>query len=160
MTTVRVAGYCNCPFSAVIEFAENALNARTEMRVPPGPSFSERVTFTSRSVDDRTDEVRRHDALLLAWKPKHRTLFPDFRGVLRARMQNRGVQLRLEGRYQPPFRSAGRLFDTLIGRKIARRTLQQLLDELTADIERRWQQFRFDHQPVAEKSETHELANH
>jgi len=85
MSDVRISRYCECPFSAVMDFAEKTLAQRQGMLVSPGPALAENVFHTTRLVDDRTDQSRGHDALLLAWKPEHSGIFPDFRGVLTVR---------------------------------------------------------------------------
>ncbi len=138
MSEVRAARQCACPFSAVIEFAEKALHESPWMRVSPVSAVSENVKALAAIVDDRSDDVRRHDALLFAWKPDHRGMFPDFRGVLTARPSGRGVQLNLHGRYDPPFGMPGAIFDAVAGRHIARMTMRRVLDELSKQIEQRW----------------------
>jgi hypothetical protein len=137
-TEVRVSRHCACPFSAVIDFAEKALHESHFMRVSPVPVISENVQTLAAVVDDRSDDVRRHDALLLAWKPNHRGMFPDFQGVLTARPSGRGAKLNLHGRYQPPLGLPGAIFDTVAGRHIARMTMGRVLDDLCKQIEQKW----------------------
>ena len=138
MSEVRVTRHCACPFSAVIEFAEKALQGSPWMRVSPVPAVSENVKALAMIVEDSSDDVRRHDALLLAWKPDHRGMFPDFRGALTARPSGRGVQLDLHGRYEPTFGRVGALFDIVAGRQIARMTMGRVLDDLSRQIEEKW----------------------
>ncbi len=142
MSEVRVRRYCACPFSAVIEFAEKALRKSPQMRISPGYAVSENVKATAAVVDDRSDGVRRHDALLLAWRPDHRLLFPEFRGVLTARPRQRGVWLRLDGSYDPPLGFFGRAFDLVFGRAIVHATMARLLAQLGGEIEAQWADFR------------------
>jgi len=138
MSEVRVGHYCECPFSTAILFAQRALREQHGLQVSPVESAAENVSHAIKVVDDRTDRSRLHDALLLAWKPEHRGLFPDFSGVLTVRPKDHGVWMRLQGRYNPPFGIAGKLFDIVAGRRIAERTARRLLDQLTAEIERKW----------------------
>ena len=138
MRDLVVSRYCDCPFSAVIDFAEKTLEHQRGMQVSPGPALTENVIHSTKLVGDRTDRARLHDALLLVWKPEHRTVFPDFHGVLTVRPLRRGASIRLQGRYEPPFGVAGKLFDAVAGRYIAKRTLKRLLDQLVVDIEARY----------------------
>ena len=138
MSEIRVTHHCACPFSAVIEFAEKALSESRWMRVSPVPVVAENVQAVAAVVDDRSDDVRRHDALLLAWKPNHRGMFPDFQGVLTARPSGRGAELSLHGRYQPPLGLPGAIFDSVAGRHIARLTMRRVLDDLCKQIEQKW----------------------
>lgn len=108
------------------------------MRVSPIPVVSENVKAAAAIVDDRSDDVRRHDALLLAWKPHHRGMFPDFQGVLTARPSGRGADLNLHGRYEPPLGLPGAIFDTVAGRHIARITMGRVLCDLCKQIEQKW----------------------
>ena len=135
MSKVRVRRYCACPFSAVIGIAEKALQRHPRMRVSPISAVSENVKATMGVVEDHSDGVRRHDALLLAWRPDHPQLFPEFRGVLTVRPKSRGVWLRLQGSYDPPLGFLGKAFDLAFGYVIARATMARLLAQLTAEIE-------------------------
>jgi hypothetical protein len=108
------------------------------MQVSPVETVAETVAHSTKVVDDGTDRTRIHDALLLAWKPEHRALFPDFRGLLTVRPKDRGVWMRLQGRYKPPFGIAGKLFDVVAGQHIAERTMRRLLGDVIDDIEAKW----------------------
>lgn len=141
MTTVRATRFVECPFSAVIDYAEEALRRRQDIIVSAAPAFGELVHVTARISDDVSDPVRRHDALLLAWRP-YSPLFPDFHGALTVRPQGRGAWLRIQGSYEPPLGVAGRAFDSLVGRRIAYLTLTRLLREIAHSAERRWRQVR------------------
>ena len=138
MSAIRVTSYCECPFSDAIDFAQLSLKEQPELHVSPISSASEAVMHTTRVVDDATDGSRSHDALLVVWKPTHRTVFPDFRGVLTVRPRDRGVWMRLEGRYDPPFGLAGKAFDAVVGKRIAERSAQRLLSRVIEDVEAKW----------------------
>ena len=135
MSQIPVTRYADCPFSATVELAGKVVERRKGMNVSPSPPFGERVRFAAASTDDSTDEARKHDALLVAWQPQTRQLFPDFRGALTVRPEHRGSRLQLDGQYAPPYGTAGKVFDLLVGRRIARRTMSHFLDELTSEIE-------------------------
>lgn len=136
MTRIRAHRYVDCPFSAALELAEQAASRRTGLFLTFSPPIGERVHFVAASTNDETDTARKHDALLIAWRPKRRRLFPDFRGVLTVRPNGRGVSLRLAGEYEPPFGRLGDAFDTIAGRAIAKRTMDHFLHDLADDIER------------------------
>jgi len=140
MTHVRVTRYVQCPFSAALELAEKAVRGRSGFYLTPSPPLGERVSVTAKSTDDRTDDARRHDALLIAWRPQTRRMFPDFHGVLTVRPRHHGAFLHLNGQYEPPFGSAGKVFDAIVGRSIARSTLTHLLNDLALDIETQYQE--------------------
>lgn len=142
MTEIRAKKFVDCPFSAAIELAEKAVGRRKGLYVTPAPPLGERVRFTAASTDDVTDEARKHDALLIAWRPQTAKMFPEFRGVLTVRPKHQGVSLRLTGQYAPPYGPAGKVFDLFAGRMIARRTMRHLLDELAGEIESAYQEER------------------
>jgi len=87
-------------------------------------------------VDDKTDSVRGHDALILSWQPRW-SAFPSFRGLATVRPQSQGSILSLEGTYEPPGGLAGGLFDRLIGKRLADGTMDHLLDRLRVYIKKR-----------------------
>lgn len=138
MTSVHAERYVACPFSAGIEYAEEALRQRPGMIVSPGSTFGEPITLETAIADDLTDPARRHDALLLAWQPMHAAYFPDFRGALTVRPQMPGSWLRIQGCYEPPGGLFGRAFDAVAGRFIAAMTLRRLLDQIGRAVEAKW----------------------
>lgn len=141
MTSVRVTRFVNCPFSAVIEFAEETLRGRGDITLSPGPPLRHHVHLDSQLTDDVTDTTRKHDALLLAWQPSLARFFPDFHGALTVRPKGRGAWIRIQGSYDPPFGIFGRIFDALAGRFIAQLTLMRLLRDIAQRAERRWRAF-------------------
>ncbi len=148
MTTVHVKKYVDCPFSATIEFADEALRKETRMQVSPAAPIGAQVAYTTQTIQDSTDTARVHDALLLAWQPQGGKWLPHFRGVFTVRPSQRGSQLRITGAYEPPFGPLGRIFDFIVGRSIARQTLMRLLSQVAGDIERRWEADRASAKPV------------
>lgn len=140
MTQVCVSRYVDCPFSAALELTETAVTQRSGFYVTPSPPLGERVLFSAKSTNDSTDSARGHDALLIAWRPQTKGMFPDFRGVLTARPEHRGSKLRLTGQYEAPYGTAGKIFDFFIGRSIARSTVKHLLDDVAANVEQLYEQ--------------------
>jgi hypothetical protein len=142
MTKINVTRYADCPFSAALELAEKSVGARKDLYVTPAPPLGEHVHFAAGSTEDRSDESRKHDALLVAWRPETRKMFPDFRGVLTVRPERHGVWIRLSGEYAPPLGAAGTVFDLVFGRAIARRTMHRFLDDVVAGIEAAYREER------------------
>lgn len=135
MTHLEVKRFVACPFSAAAELAERATSGRTSLYLSPFPPLGEPVVFAMVSTPDKSDQVRKHDALLIAWRPQTRGMFPDFHGVLTVRPRHAGVWLQLTGDYEPPYALPGKLFDLIAGRAIAKRTMGRLLDSFARQIE-------------------------
>jgi len=64
-----------------------------------------------------------------AWRPAWRG-FPSFGATLTVRPAGKETELVLEGSYVPPGGVIGRLFDRVVGEKLAARTMDGLLDQL------------------------------
>jgi hypothetical protein len=65
----------------------------------------------------------------------HPELFPVFGGDLELRPVGDGVGLRLSGHYRVPFGSVGRFGEALVGRRLARHTLERLLKDIARGLE-------------------------
>jgi hypothetical protein len=136
MSRLSVTKLAHCPFSAAVELSEKVVAGRKGMYVTPSAPFGERVHFAAASTDDCTDEARKHEALLVAWRPQAYALFPDFHGVVTVRPEQRGgAELRLHGEYTPPYGAPGKVFDAILGRMLALATMRHFLDDLAADID-------------------------
>jgi hypothetical protein len=73
--------------------------------------------------------------LRVAWEPDA-SLFPSFKGTLHAESSGaRSCMLSIVGTYDVPGGVAGELFDAVIGLRIARGTLEQLLERFRDAIE-------------------------
>ena len=95
----------------------------------------------ARHTDD-LEQGRLHDAMLVEWEAVGTRLFPQFHGTLRLRIAGEGTYLTLEGAYRPPLGGAGQIFDRVIGRRIARATMRELLERIAADMEKREAAYR------------------
>jgi hypothetical protein len=135
MTHIEIKRFAACPFSAAIELANTAINRMGSFYLSPFRPLGEAAVFTTVSTPDKSDETRKHDALLIAWRPQRRGIFPDFHGVLTVRPKHSGVWLQLSGEYEPPYAIPGQVFDFVAGRAIAKRTMRRLLDDFTRQIE-------------------------
>ncbi|MDB5073528.1 MAG: hypothetical protein JWM87_4639 [Candidatus Eremiobacteraeota bacterium] len=142
-----------CPFSVAHEYAEDffrqaaARGAEVGVRlrdvVPTlGGRLRQPVQLVSGRRPDEAESGRAHDELEICWTAGTR-FFPDFRGTLRLRIASVDeTRLTLEGTYHPPFGAAGLVFDRLIGRRIARATMRDLLERLAGAMERREEAYR------------------
>jgi len=74
--------------------------------------------------------------LAIAWRPRNSGAFPRFRGTLTATADGaERCRLSLAGSYVPPGGIAGRAFNALVGQRIARATLDDLLRGLAKAAE-------------------------
>ena len=67
--------------------------------------------------------------MAFAWRPAWHG-FPSFGATLTVRTVGEETELVLEGSYEPPGGVVGRLFDRVVGQKLAARTMDALLDQL------------------------------
>jgi hypothetical protein len=150
ITVERVA---RCPFSVAHEYAEEFLREidqrGAEIRVRLRDFVPTRRGKLRRRVrivfDRRIDEAesgRAHDAVALHWSAGTR-FFPDFHGTLRLRIASVDeTLLTLEGEYRPPLGPLGAAFDVLVGRRIARSTMSELVGRIAKAMERREDAYR------------------
>lgn len=148
MTQISEQCFVQCPFSAALELAEKAVKRHVELLLTPVPPLGERVRFAVSNTPDLTDETRKHDALLIAWRPETTGMFPHFHGVLTVRPDRAGVSLQLDGAYDPPYGAFGKVFDLIAGRQIAHRTMRHLLHDLANEIETEYAAERREQQPA------------
>jgi hypothetical protein len=146
VTRLRVEGLVDCPFSAAHEYAEEFLRGAEggiEIRLPLRdllPHVSGRLRSPVRLVfathPDEDESGRLHDAMLLEWTAGTR-LFPHFHGTLRLRIASVArTRVTIEGAYRPPLGTFGRLFDRILGRRIAEAAIRDLLDRIAEQMER------------------------
>lgn len=71
------------------------------------------------------------------WEPLgHQTYLPSFAGWLSVAPADEGSTLELRGRYEVPFGAVGRFGDALVGGRIARATVEDLVERLAGDFGR------------------------
>ncbi len=150
---VMVERVVRCPFSVAHDYAEDfftyAAQGGVELHVPlrdlaptRGGRLRRRVRLVAQRRLDEHEPGRAHDALEIDWAAGTR-FFPDFHGALRLRIDSvETTRLSLEGTYLPPFGVFGSVFDLLIGRRIARATMHDLLRRLGEAMEAREAAFR------------------
>jgi hypothetical protein len=152
-TVIVVERVVRCPFSVAHDYAEDflrdAAGGVVEARVPLRDfiwalrgRFHRPVKLVFKRHLDTTDAGRQHDAMLIDWSAGT-ALFPDFHGHLRMRIASvETTRLTFEGSYEPPFGPPGRVFDAVLGRRIARATMTDLLKRIGDALERREDEFR------------------
>jgi hypothetical protein len=154
ISRVSVERLIQVPFSIAHDYAEDFFREAerdVEVRVPLRDlfwavrgRFQRPVRLVFALHPDETDEGRTHNAMLVEWTAGTR-LFPDFHGTLRLRIDTvQTTLLTLEGSYRAPFGAPGLLFDRLLGRRIARVTMSELLERLALAMEKREVDYRAD----------------
>jgi hypothetical protein len=148
-TVVRVERDADCPFSIALSHAESfllgsrhghptAISVRIPLRsigLPLRGALRRSVRVMFHLHPDETERGRAHDAIAFAWRAPSRWL-PDFHGELRIRIATvRRTRVMIESSYRPPFGALGSAFDRLIGRRLARATLTDLLERVVTHLE-------------------------
>jgi hypothetical protein len=109
------------------------------LRVPLLPKLAARlalahtvpVSFWQGRKEDDLDAV-----LLIEWTPKGLIPYPAFSGIVQIypEADPQTARLEIDGAYEPPGGLAGRAFDALIGTRIARVSLTDLVERLAHDL--------------------------
>ncbi len=141
------------PFSSVIEYAAEFFTEHPNLGVTALPAMTARVRTNAEVKEDHTDPVRRHDALRISWVPRW-PLFPNFEGLLTVRPSDSNATLGLEGSYDPPGGSFGKVFDRVIGQQLAMRTMANLMHRLARHIEVRYKNFQASLPTIEELNES------
>jgi hypothetical protein len=148
-TGVHVERSCACPFSIADEYAARFLAAAERggpeafVRAPLAhmiPALRRKVRISFGRLTDIADRGRPHDEIRLHWLAGT-SMLPDFRGTLRFRIDGPGTRILIDGAYRPPFGVFGSVFDRVLGRWIAERTLDDFARRIGAyleDEERNW----------------------
>jgi hypothetical protein len=143
---VRLEMLIDCPFSLALEHAARIfpmLEAEGGIRLPlriaklpiPG-ALCYRVLTHSFRQPDVTESGRSHEEIAFDWVAKSR-LLPNFRGVMRFRIEYEKTRVILIGEYAPPFGWVGMLFDRIVGRSIAEAGMVELVHRLARILEER-----------------------
>ncbi len=89
-------------------------------------------------VYKRRDEQNLNDEFGIRWKPEEGGPFPEFSGRLTIWSEDDPERsfLEIDGSYEPPLGTViGAAFDAAVGRSIAMRTAQALLEDIRAGID-------------------------
>jgi hypothetical protein len=146
VSRVTVQRVVACPFSEAHDYAEEFLREAERgvaVHVPLrdliphlNGKIRQPVRLVFASHPDEIEAGRLHDAIVVEWHASTK-LFPRFHGTLRLRIASvDSTRLTLEGAYRAPFGVLGRIFDAIVGRRIARATMREFLDRLADSIER------------------------
>lgn len=122
-----------CPFTQAIPLVQR-FYAANRVRIGPFSYVTMEVESRLVSTRDLTDPTRDHDALVVEWHVHGPFPLPRFRGLITARPHGICTTIHIQGDYAPPFGIVGTVLDTILGRQIARRTLERLLDRVAAYI--------------------------
>lgn len=152
VSRVQVDREVRVPFSVAHDYAEDFFRAAerdVHVRIPLRDlfwalrgRFDRPVKLVFALHPDEHEAGRVHDALMVEWRAGTH-LLPHFHGTLRLRIASvESTALRLEGAYRPPLGFAGRIFDRILGRRIARSTMAELLGRLVEAMERREREYR------------------
>lgn len=152
ISRVSVERLVQVPFSIAHDYAEDfflAAQRGVEVRVPLRDlfwavrgHFRRPVRLVFARHPDLTDDGRGHDEMRIEWTAGTR-LFPDFHGILRLRIDTvESTLMTLDGSYRAPFGPPGLLFDRLVGRRIARATMDELVTRLALAMEEREDEYR------------------
>jgi hypothetical protein len=99
--------------------------------VAAGLSVNKPVTLEARCIE--SDGAP--DAIGISWTPQGTTAFPRFEGTLTVAAEGEASRLALTGNYAAPGGIAGAAFDAVVGRRIARATIEALLQQLRVAAE-------------------------
>lgn len=120
-SVVSGSAIADCPFSAAEDYALD---------------FLQRAKFSTHLHRDNSETGRAHDEIRIFWE-RGSKLFPKFHGTVRFRIARNRTRVLIEGTYAPPFGFAGRVFDKIAGKLIARATLPALASRLAAHLSAR-----------------------
>ena len=135
-TEISVSALSQCSFSIAEEYATEYLlraeagGPEATIRVPwPRPFWFLRhhVALSFGIHEDILESGRRHDEVRFHWKSGTR-LLPDFRGTMRFRIEARHTRVHVDGGYTIPLGPAGYCFDRVVGKRLARASLQELAE--------------------------------
>jgi hypothetical protein len=157
MTTTHVHAeeLADCPFSIAEEYAADYLRraelggAERELHVSlngvgPFPGAGKTVCFSFGTRTDSDEIGRSHDLLSLQWTAGT-PLLPQFHGALRFRIAGSRTRIVLDGSYLPPGGALGKIFDAVLGHRIAARTCQDLVNRIASDLTDRERAWRSQH---------------
>jgi hypothetical protein len=162
MATLHAQEPIGCPADAASELIEPAIRAISAgetlaVRVPVEPSGSEDGITLEHDVRFRTSHVRDasglNDLTVITWESGSPIPMPQFSGTITADFDAAGTQpvLVLDGAYDPPGGMAGAAFDALLGSRIARATMHELLHRMAGAIEVLYEGARTSPAPFSEE---------
>jgi hypothetical protein len=134
-----------CPFSIAqdytADFLEHAEDGgeHAEIRIPLhlfGMTLHRRVGLTFSIHSDDSEPGRSHDQLRVWWT-SGTALLPDFHGDIKFRIDGGATRILIEGQYTAPLGVLGRLFDSVIGKRVAATSAKDLASRIATYLELR-----------------------
>lgn len=116
--------------SEVLARLEEFFSQRPKLQVRALGSSTVAVEVRYSLLYDWTIVAPPRGGVAFAWRPAWPG-FPSFGATLTVRPAGEETELVLEGSYVPPGGVIGRLFDRVVGEKLAARTMDALLGQLT-----------------------------
>ncbi|MGZ5091212.1 MAG: hypothetical protein ACXWCH_08730 [Burkholderiales bacterium] len=150
MSTISETTLLDCPFSASLDYVEEFFNEHNRLPLKALRIIKTDVLMRYDLVADREDTARLHDALAVRWQPEGDLPLPTFHGSLSVRPHMRRTELHLEGGYLPPLGTTGKVFDAVVGRNVARDTMQGLLREIKTFVDSAWERDRSSYPDIEE----------
>lgn len=140
MTTIFSHRYTHCPFSATIELIQRLHRSGAVHTVGPFSTLHTRVHCEIAETRDYTDQTRIHEALVLRWKAHAPLPLPVIRAMITVRPEGPATEIRMQAKYRPPL--GLEIFDAMIGKWLAQRTIDRFLDEVKNFVDCEWAQER------------------
>jgi hypothetical protein len=129
MTRIARTARIHAPQGEVIAHLQEFFSQRPKLKVKTLGFSTAGVEVRYSLLYDWTSVAPPRGGLAFAWRPAWRG-FPSFGATLTVRRAGEQTELVLEGSYEPPGGVVGRLFDRVVGQKLAARTMDALLDQL------------------------------
>jgi hypothetical protein len=133
MTRIARTARIHEPHDDVIARLQDYFSQRPKLQVKALGSSTAEVDVRYSLLYDWTSVTPPRGGMAFAWRPGRRG-FPSFGATLTVRPVGQETDLVLEGSYEPPGGVVGRLFDRVVGQKLAARTMDALLDQLAHNV--------------------------
>jgi hypothetical protein len=159
-TEISVSTLAVCAFSIAEEYATEYLR-RAEAGGPeaticvpwpwPFAFLRHRVSLSFGIHEDVLEGGRSHDEVRFHWESGSR-LLPNFRGTMRFRIESLRTRVLVDGGYTIPLGVVGYCFDQVVGKRLARASLQELADRIAAHLTNCESKWRAAHAKVSATS--------
>jgi hypothetical protein len=129
MTRIVRTTRIQAPESTVVDRLQKFFSQHPKLQVKTLGSSTASVEIQYYLLFDWLSIAPHREGVAFAWRPGWRG-FPSFGATLTVRPVANKTELILEGTYEPPGGPPGRLFDWVVGRKLAARTMDAFLNQL------------------------------
>ena len=130
MTRIVRTARLSEPENIVLDRVQNFFSQHPKLQVKALGSSTAVVEVQHYLLYDWLSVAPRKEGVAFGWRPVWRG-FPAFGATLTVRRRGTITELVLEGSYEPPGGAVGRLFDRVIGRKLAAATMDAFLNQVT-----------------------------